>query len=853
MEGGFKNYVNQYNVNAIALNKPQRNEERDKKRHLSHKFSLTPASDFKWAGLTNGTDATVLSNLKQTIITYEQAIAPQYLHSNWIKIKKMWTNALNAASCYQDIANLLIIFQACLKTCVFANVWYEQLGHIKLYRITSLEREERKKIEKREKREKDDEEERFRLFGNFVKYTLGLRHQVWKQKGEEYRIHGQLGWLWVSASRKQHTQPSFVAAKPKEIVMPVNMGEESYTINVQPISHDYLHQVLNTERSSQIDLVKDLSVKELPSVEYINVSNALRSENRVFYPKVGRASKLNDLLERREKLKDLEEKNQLPPLHKPKVAEAAPLPLQKKNKLEDVERILLKIIKNGSRGAEHSGLNGHGNTNNNTIAKQIQVLKVRYTELQRLAKQYTCYVKGCTVNTSIPAPEASPCYSPLCVQRVKIKNNLLTLLKQSQVGGSLPKEILNILSSSDKNPTILESRLTDNDSSTTSIAADIKKGLENKKPLNIDELLEKITEIDPGVKSLDLIKIKAEKEAKTESKSDEKLKQSIVKDEKSEWDATNSNDSKTEEIKNEKSDSQDSPQLLFTKTPRSTRGRPPKIPRLAQNGPPVEDVVPETKPDDLKYNRRFPKILLPAKATVKKEEVEEYGSFPDYRKRLFSTSNTKLKINLRRIDPIDSNVQYKYPVPPHFQITPYLKSLLLLPKFELQKLARIGGKMFPFGFHAGAKTNSTVWPYPCLRPLFKTCWIYRTLTQKSLAAMALQLRIIWTCMRWDDMASKPANPDGKHQITTETEIVSLEILKHRYVGKCMERMQYLRRKVVIPLELPKTVRSVETSTRLGLRKRKRAESPQHTEPQVTEEWIDEDKLELWEVKQYGER
>jgi nucleosome-remodeling factor subunit BPTF len=44
-----------------------------------------------------------------------------------------------------------------------------------------------------------------------------------------------------------------------------------------------------------------------------------------------------------------------------------------------------------------------------------------------------------------------------------------------------------------------------------------------------------------------------------------------------------------------------------------------------------------------------------------------------------------------------------------------------------------------------------------------------------------------------------------------------------------------------------------TSIRSGLRKRKRAESPQHTEPQVTEEWIDEDKLELWEIRQYGER
>lgn len=44
-----------------------------------------------------------------------------------------------------------------------------------------------------------------------------------------------------------------------------------------------------------------------------------------------------------------------------------------------------------------------------------------------------------------------------------------------------------------------------------------------------------------------------------------------------------------------------------------------------------------------------------------------------------------------------------------------------------------------------------------------------------------------------------------------------------------------------------------TSIRSGLRKRKRAESPQPTEPQITEEWVDEDKLELWEIKFMGEK
>lgn len=100
----------------------------------------------------------------------------------------------------------------------------------------------------------------------------------------------------------------------------------------------------------------------------------------------------------------------------------------------------------------------------------------------------------------------------------------------------------------------------------------------------------------------------------------------------------------------------------------------------------------------------------------------------------------------------------------------------------------------------------SVWPYPCPRPLFKTCWLYRTVGLKSLASAALQLRILWACLRWDDMAAKPLSTDGKHQITTDTEIMSLEILKHRQVGQFMDKTQYLRRKVVIPLELPKQVR-----------------------------------------------
>ena len=44
-----------------------------------------------------------------------------------------------------------------------------------------------------------------------------------------------------------------------------------------------------------------------------------------------------------------------------------------------------------------------------------------------------------------------------------------------------------------------------------------------------------------------------------------------------------------------------------------------------------------------------------------------------------------------------------------------------------------------------------------------------------------------------------------------------------------------------------------TPQRSGLRERKRPESPKMTEPSVTENWIPEEMLELWEIKMFGEK
>lgn len=241
LDNNFKSYVNQYSNNPISLNKTQRNEERDKKRHLSHKFSLTQASEFKWVGSLTGTRALLVSTLRQTILQLESNIQAPFMHTNWPLLRKPWTAAVGACVNPRDFARTLIVLQACIKSVVFASVWHDQLGHVKLQRVTAIEREEKKRQDKKEKKEKEDEEERNKTF-SFVKYTLGLKHQVWKQKGEEYRIHGLGGWLWMSANRRYRSLETKLGlrAGPQKIIVQIKDQTGLRILALDPPTYEFV-------------------------------------------------------------------------------------------------------------------------------------------------------------------------------------------------------------------------------------------------------------------------------------------------------------------------------------------------------------------------------------------------------------------------------------------------------------------------------------------------------------------------------------------------------------------------------------------------------------------------------------
>lgn len=675
--------------------------------------------------------------------------------------------------------------------------------------------------------------------------------------------------------------------------------------------------------SAGLDL-KSLKVIECPqNFDEIDIEKALSASARIYYPKVAKKSRLDEMLNRRTQLKIIEEKNLLVNALVPKKEECDVKPDEDQNVDVENDETTEGDLQTIPTTVEASSVPGKDALA--SVAKEIQSVRQLYSDSVQLAKGYKCYSRSCNVN-NISLSQNLPlnCYSPLCVQKARLRKELLLLLKKVQS------------STTNNNLNALPSLFTAKDSPRTSI---LEQHLTSKMDLHSEDVILKdllsavacaqeydeissqnIAKVSDGKKSdvcfsqqikkeediKDEIDVVSSDDSPPDLKSDT-LEESAVPAVGNEMDIeqtitseneigplesldTDQSETKTENTDTEKRSKRDrkskDSKYVVTEEEINEGGDRPPIPKLristrgrTSKGHTVANTATNsvtTRSANAKQDSDAPHDIQPPKyvykptyralinrrffcgRTLKKEEpLIKSETASDGTVKIYSSTNSAAKVYLKKvsnlmIDKRKKRTPVKYPLCSTFHTRSKAKSIMVLASHELRKLARHAGKLQVNGFNHNSKPNTSVWPYPCSRPIFKTCWLYRTINLNSLSAVSLQVRILWACVRWDDMAMKPSNNDGKHQITTETEIISLELLKHRHIGQFLEKSQYLRRKVVIPLEVPKTIREV-TSIRSGLRKRKRAESPQSMEPQVSEEWVDEDKLELWEIKQYGER
>lgn len=198
-------------------------------------------------------------------------------------------------------------------------------------------------------------------------------------------------------------------------------------------------------------------------------------------------------------------------------------------------------------------------------------------------------------------------------------------------------------------------------------------------------------------------------------------------------------------------------------------------------------------------------VIYPLEAYIKEGNVLlSRATAKEIKEKLSEIGKTEFPVKLSRISGKKKRKHFRkggIPVAHNFQTKGNKRSLFVIEKDQLIKLARKGGQSEVIGFSYNCKMCDVDWPYPGPRPYFKTAWRYRTLTAANISAIALQLRILWANIRWDDMATK--YPVGKSNTTvTDDCVTTVELLKRRDIGPTNLRAEYLVQKTVSPLEAP---------------------------------------------------
>uniref|UniRef100_A0A665VJK8 Bromodomain PHD finger transcription factor n=1 Tax=Echeneis naucrates TaxID=173247 RepID=A0A665VJK8_ECHNA len=327
-EGKYRVYHNQYSSNALALNKHQHREDHDKRRHLSHKFCMTPAGEFKWNGSIHGSKVLTISTLRLTIIQLENNVPAPFMHPNWVSHRTNWIKAVQMCSKAREFALALAILECAIKPVAMLPVWKDSLGHTRLNRMTSMEREEKEKVKKREKKLEDEETMQQ---ATWVKYTFPIKHQVWKQKGEEYRVTGYGGWSWISKTYVQRFVPRLPgntnANYRKELeglqqeTLDAKLGKKcmlldlSRRTSVTALEAQGAAALSSEEKDQGSNVQEDkASVNEEHAedpqrpfnYDVVDVSKGFLT--RIAYKKKVKSSKLDNLLERRVKQHIIEDK-----------------------------------------------------------------------------------------------------------------------------------------------------------------------------------------------------------------------------------------------------------------------------------------------------------------------------------------------------------------------------------------------------------------------------------------------------------------------------------------------------------------------------------------------------------------
>ncbi|KAL7890863.1 hypothetical protein AOLI_G00003390 [Acnodon oligacanthus] len=988
-EGKYRVYQNQYSTNALALNKHQHREDHDKRRHLSHKFCMTPAGDFKWNGSVHGSKMLTISTLRLTIIQLENNVPAPFLHPNWASHRANWIKAVQMCSKAREFALALAILECTIKPVALLPVWKDSLGHTRLHRMTSLEREEKEKVRKKEK--KLEEEETMQQ-ATWVKYTFPIKHQVWKQKGEEYRVTGYGGWSWISKTHVHHFMPRLPGntnANYRKELEAAKSGKNSLDLKTEkrdvcpettssgkaeedqepkaeektkeekkvpadiPDSHLDEAKGFAKNRSATVPEEKHEEGAPRPSsprhrpfnYDVVNVSEGFLL--RTAYKKVVKPSKLDGLLERRVKQYEIEEKRR-PEWWKSVIASNPKVVIQRLEVKVDPQagitirpelksELKYEVTKTAegqaSAGSDKKlACSALGSTEepkclqrtNGTADKSVeQVGPDGGNKTPGLSQSQSAVESDHQLTTPLFSGDAAKQCASMDVSKGNQQTNISTpalnnvISLEENGGGCKDKEtkIITVMDSiiPPKPPLSLQmngkdvlegvlkdtslnltksvvTKMTDRgieeDGKALSLKEAVKPLMNGKTVLVRDSERRNSTEDNPEylppqkvprlgdtVEELALSSptiphpTKAlltidSKEHNMEAKLDgvDKVTQRtlVLSPVLSVEESSLSNDVTESNCSNGSKTAIDT--TMVTQVTTTTTTTVCTESRTAQSCS-VSTLTTTSKTTMTHVTSLTPQVQSEHIAVSKdtKSTLTSSSSSPSLSVTVSRERSTRERVQLHSFSHTKKpRSGLALPSYRKFTTKSCKKSIFVLPSDELKKLARKGGFREVSVFNYNAKPATDIWPYPSPRPTYSITWRYRLQTVKSLAGVSLMLRLLWACLRWDDMAVKPSPNAGTTRTeTSETEITTTEIIKRRDVGPYGIRSEYCIRKIICPIGVPEEPKDTPTPQRKGLRssalRPKRPEPTKETGPIIMETWVPEEELDLWEIRAFSER
>uniref|UniRef100_A0A672LXX9 Bromodomain PHD finger transcription factor n=1 Tax=Sinocyclocheilus grahami TaxID=75366 RepID=A0A672LXX9_SINGR len=981
-EGKFRVYHNQYSTNTLALNKHQHREDHDKRRHLSHKFCMTPAGEFKWNGSLYGSKALTVSTLRLTIIQLENNVPAPFLHPNWASHRTNWIKAVQMCSKAREFALALAILECAIKPVVMLPMWKDSLGHTRLHRMTSVEREEKEKVKKREKKLEDEETMQQ---ATWVKYTFPIKHQVWKQKGEEYRVTGYGGWSWVS---KTHVH-RFVPKLPGNTNVNYRKALED---NIQDTSLDSSEEKLSVEKlltslffvfAANITNASsdDCPLKGEPSDSDVAKDSALNQPQQSFWHDVvnvsegfllrtaykkRKASKLDGLLERRVKQFTIEEKQRLEKLKQTTSSK----PLTEKvmeNKETTIAAEDQKVKIEGTISETPKSRQADGVACLAIQEKDSVVKKLEFNQEDEQAKTNTSGQKNILDVRLNDSSDVAPKEHQQKLPEPEPKTGNRVAMSELNGNSQSLDQSLNV--KPDK--TVTETTCPPEDSERKDIIENNENDLDVKRTVpvqvngkdgldteckNLTDLTNTVGEEIKAISPKETVKSLMNGDATQECLKEwtnSALPQENSDEEKgvTKLDPDYPPPEKVAKLENNIEGSVDSSVSSSVPEPSSVASEPntkSEVPshsskvepmQVEEAKPPVPSPVPSAEESSLSSDLTENSSSVNETTTVI-SQVTTTTTTVSTESRMVLTSRDSLASNngISTSAPADSKVEstssvatlsttttvtkvmnssnqeatltkeckttvtktltdtmsspsgstvksmtvsQEYSTRDRVQLLKFSrtkkarsgtalpsyrkfvtksskKSIFVLPNDELKKLAKRGGIREVPIFNYNAKPALDIWPYPSPRPTFGITWRYRLQTVRSLAGVSLMLRLLWACLRWDDMSVKPSPTVGTTRTeTSDTDITTTEIIKRRDVGPYGIRSEYCIRKIICPLGVPETPKETPTPQRKGLRssalRPKKPEPAKQTGPVVIETWVAEEDLELWEIRAFTER